>query len=219
VKRRRKLVAAIGIPTLAAAGLFGTMNAFADEIPSDGAIVKACAGDQSGMPSGTAVTACSYDIAQVISKETVKTGVSKLFVDNCAGTKDAGIEGTGSYAQSRSWTISLEGSLNVGTFLSVAGGASYSQGDETAQAITGTFTVSPGNKAQIVYGQEFDNVQGTFNATVTSVDPDGNQFTDRFSIQREGKLPVAGARGAIAMEEVACSQSFQSPVGNVRFEF
>lgn len=221
-RRRRsrgfKISAILGGVILAAGATIMTGNAFAaDEVPSEDAIVRACGGDQSAMPSGTAVESCKANLTELGRKKKV-TGVSNLFIDNCNFDTEAGIEGTGSYAQSRTWSFEAGFSLAVGPFLEIGGSGGFSQGDETSQSITGTFPVSGRSKAQIVYSQEFADTDGVYEAVVATVDgPSGSIFRDTFKIQRRADAPIANARGGISKEEVPCDQDFQTPVGDVKF--
>lgn len=213
-----KITAILGGLVLAAGATIMTGNALAaDELPSDDAIVRSCGGDPSAMPSGTAVESCKANLTELGRKKKV-TGVSNLFIDNCNFDTEAGIEGTGSYAQSRTWSFEGGFSLAIGPFLEIGGGGGFSQGDETSQSITGTFPVSPRSKAQIVYAQEFADTDGTYEAVVATVDgPSGSIFRDTVKIQRRAEAPIANARGGISKEEVPCDQDFQNPVGDVKF--
>jgi len=218
VRRRRgvKIGAIVGGLILAAGATVMTGNAFAaDEAPSDDALIRACGGDQSQMPSGSAVDSCKANLSE-LGRKTKFSGVSNLFIDNCNFDTEAGIEGTGSYAQSSTWSFEGGISLGVGSFLEISAGGGYSQGEETSQSITGTFPVSARSKAQIVYGQQFADVDGTYEVVYGEVVGDQVFKTTR-TIQRRAEAPVAGARGGISKEEVPCDQDFPTAVGDVKF--
>jgi hypothetical protein len=215
---RATLAVAFSGALLAGGGIFATTNAFAaDEVPSNDAIAKACSGDGSALPSGQILNTCTAQVTE-LGRKRKTTAVSSLFVDNCNSDNEAGIEGTGSYAQSSTWTIEGGVSLQVTPGLTISGGSSYSQGEETSQSITGTFPVPGRQKAQIVYSQEYADLDITYTAVIASVSPGQDApSNDTFTARALAEAPVKGARGGISAEVVGCDQNFSSPVGDVRF--
>jgi hypothetical protein len=229
---RAMIAVAFSGALLAGGGIFATTNAFAaDETPSDDAIAKACSGDGSALPSGQILNTCTAQVTELGRKKKT-TAVSSLFVDNCNSDNEAGIEGTGNYVQSSTWTIRggaagvqagdgfVEGdvSLPVTPGLTISGGSSYSQGEESSQSITGTFPVPGRQKGQIVYSQEYADLDVTYTAVVASVSPGQDApSNDTFTVRARAEAPVKGARGGISAEVVGCDQNFSSPVGDVKF--
>lgn len=220
--RFSRIAAATASAAIAATLLGAPAAHAADPEPTQDALLRACGGDTSGMPSGTGfawvLKNCHVNIAKITSRPTIWSAVRGPYVDNCKSKADAGIEGSGTYTQSSTWTIGGSISLNWPTF-SVSGSTEVSISKENSQTITGTFTVPGGHKAQIIYGQVWDVFEGNYTIEAANLDTfDGGPGVSKtFKFDRIGRAPKHDARGAISAEIRGCNNPFKTPLGDVVF--
>jgi hypothetical protein len=221
MSKGKKIGAAVsGLVLVGAGTVVGSGAAFADEPPSDDAVIKACGGDFSELPSGTVVE-CSYEVKNVNRELTAVSGIRGNTVGNCSQDAidrnlKAKINGGGTYTLSTEWKI---GSFELTFFgKQIIGGEIYAKGEELRKEAGASYDIDPGFQAQLLVAQFYDSTNGTYHVTVKSVDPDGNIYTDseRHIDRTDVQIPKDKAP-AIDVEQVRCGEEFRIPKGDAGF--
>jgi hypothetical protein len=209
-----KIGAGVAFLTLAATGVaIGAGSVHAADPYTDENLLKECRGEDT-IPNIS--VSCEYRVDTVKNEnEMIWTAIGSIYLDNCDTDAESILGAEGTYTRSRSWTVGGQAGLEFGSGLSIAGGGSYGEAEESGHAIQGQWTVPGRTKAQAIYGQPHEVSDGTMLIEGHEVVGE-TLMRDWFEVKvTDMKIPRwdIKTKSAFKSEQVPCNEEFKTPEG------
>jgi hypothetical protein len=206
---------------MAVGGVALTTGAFAGEVGdglSDAAMIRACGGDTSGVPSNIGVSNCRFVVTGRHGAQAARSAVKgQPYVSGCNGVGGQ-ISGSFSYAEANTYTFGGAASFSIAPGVEISGGGDYSKTAEQGVSTSGAFNFDAGKKAQITVEQMKEPVDGAWEADLLEGDASGGVLNGHRRVDGQNALlPLAGQKLGIGVEIVDCSQNFTIAEGDIQF--